>query len=147
VPTSRRIARLEQLILETVATAIQREVHDPRVGIVTITRVRLAPDLSVATVWWSCLGTEPERRTTARGLAAATKMIQSKVAQTMGTRVTPTLSLRFDIGLEKAQRLEGIFDQIRAERGEPVPTVEEPGTDDADATDDAADDSEDDEPA
>jgi ribosome-binding factor A len=142
VPTSRRIARLERVILETVALAIQREVHDPRVGMVTVTRARLAPDLSVATVWWSCLGDEGERRTKSRGLAAATHMLQSRVAHAMGTRVTPTLSLRFDEGLEKAQRLQGIFDRIRAERGEPpVEPVE--GADDA--PDDGSDEGEPDE--
>jgi ribosome-binding factor A len=131
MPSSRRVERLQQLILETVATAIQRDVHDPRVGMVTVTRVRLAPDLSAATVWWSCLGDEAEKRTCGRGLHAATRMLQSRVAQAMGTRVTPTLSLRFDPGLERAQRLEGIFDQIRAERGEPVvgPETSEPPDD------------------
>jgi ribosome-binding factor A len=142
VPTSRRIARLEQLILETVAIALQREVHDPRVGIVTVTRVKLAPDLSHATVWWSCLGDEVQRRTTGRGLAAATKVVQSRVARAMGTRVTPTLVFRFDVGLEKAQRLEGLFDQIRAERGDPPirPEDEPPeGEDDEPADEDGGD--------
>jgi ribosome-binding factor A len=135
VPTSRRIARLERVILETIAVAVQREVHDPRVGLVTVTRVRLAPDLSAATVWWSCLGDEGQRRTKARGLAAATRMLQSRVAQAMGTRVTPTLTLRFDEGLEKAQRLQGIFDKIREERGEPSVDAD---ASEADPTEDAA---------
>jgi ribosome-binding factor A len=151
VPTSRRIARLEQLILETVAIALQREVHDPRVGIVTVTRVKLAPDLSHATVWWSCLGDDVERRTTGRGLAAATKVVQSRVARAMGTRVTPTLVFRFDVGLEKAQRLEGLFDQIRAERGDPpIRPGDEPAEDEGDDSaeeDGHADDEDPEEPA
>jgi ribosome-binding factor A len=132
VPTSRRIARLEQLILETVAVALQREVHDPRIGIVTVTRVRLAPDLSHATVWWSCLGDEVKQRTTERGLTAATKVVQSRVAKAMGTRITPTVVFRFDVGLEKAQRLEGLFDQIRTERGDPPPRPDDPPAGDED---------------
>jgi ribosome-binding factor A len=139
VPTSRRIARLERVILETVALTIQREIHDPRVGMVTVTRVKLAPDLSGATVWWSCLGDEAQKRTTTRGLAAVKHILQRHVAQAMGTRVTPGLNLRFDAGLEKAQHLETIFDKLRAERGDPPPSPDDPlpEVDEDDDSDDA----------
>ena len=114
----RRLLRLQQLVLETIATTIQREVHDPRVRLVSVTRVVLAKDLSTAVIGWSTLGTPSEQRTVERGLADALPMIQRKVAGVMGTRVTPTLSLKFDRGLERAQRVEEIFRRLQAERGE-----------------------------
>ena len=114
----RRILRLQQLILEVVAVTVQRELQDPRVGMVTVTRVRLSPDMSSAQVFWSMLGTDAEKRTTERGLTRALPLIQRRVAEAMATRVTPTLSLKFDASMEKAQRLNEIFDRLRSERGE-----------------------------
>jgi ribosome-binding factor A len=112
---ARRILRLQQLILRTVATHVQREIRDPRVGLISVTRVKLSPDLTQCQVYWSCLGEEAERRTTERGLQDALPSIQRAVAG------APRLVLRFDEGLEKTQRMEEIFLKIhqeRAERGE-----------------------------
>jgi ribosome-binding factor A len=119
MPTPRRVARLQQLILETAATAVQRELSDPRLGFVTLTHVKLAPDLTAATVYWSCLGTDADRRTSARALEDATPVIQSVVAGALATRTTPTLTFRYDPSLAHAERLEGIFEQIKRERGDP----------------------------
>ena len=148
MPTSRRIARLQQFILETAATAVQRELSDPRLGFVTLTRVQLARDLTAATIFWSCLGTEADRRKSARALEDATALVQAVVAGALGTRVTPTLRFRYDPSLANAAHLEGIFEKLRRERGEapassdapPSPTPEggaeaesepEPGIDDS----------------
>jgi ribosome-binding factor A len=120
----RRILRLQQLILEVVATTIQRELQDPRVGMVSITRVQLSSDLSAAHIYWSMLGTEAERRTSERGLQASLGLIQRRVAGALGTRVTPALSLHFDVSMQKAQRLNEIFEHLRIERGEPLPEPE-----------------------
>jgi ribosome-binding factor A len=123
----RRILRLQQLILEVIAETLHREIQDPRIGLVTITRVQLSQDLSSAHVYWSMLGTETQRRTTDRGLRQALGLIQRRVAGAIGTRVTPTLTLRFDPTLEKAQRLNEIFERLRAERGEPPADPETAG--------------------
>lgn len=119
----RRIARLQRVILETAATTVQRHLSDPRIGFVTLTRVKLAPDLSHATVFWSCLGTEAQRRTSARALGDATPLVQSVVAKALATRTTPTLSFKYDPSLAEAHRLETIFEDLRRERGEPDPAV------------------------
>ena len=113
----RRLLRLQQLVLETVATTVLREIHDPRVRLVSITRVILAKDLSTAVIGWSTLGTPTEQRTVGRGLEDALPLLQRAVAKVMGTRVTPTLTLRFDRGLERAQRIDEIFRKLEAERG------------------------------
>ncbi|MDJ0975182.1 MAG: 30S ribosome-binding factor RbfA [Planctomycetota bacterium] len=112
----RRVLRLQQLILETVAQYIQREVRDPRIGMVSITRVKLAPDLSTAAIGWSCLGDDAAHRKTARGLEDAAASIQRAVAQALQTRTTPRIHFRHDDTLEKAQELETIFEQLREEK-------------------------------
>ncbi len=118
MPPPRRILRLTQLVKEIAAETIQRRLHDPRIGFVTVTRVRLAPDLTEATVYWSLIGTDAQRRTTERALTDATSFVQSEVAKAIGTRVTPTLTFRYDPSLAQAARLEQIFEGLRSERGE-----------------------------
>jgi ribosome-binding factor A len=152
VPAPRRIARLKQLILEVAATTIQRDVRDPRLGFVTVTRVDLAPDLTQATVYWSSLGTEAQRRTSERALEDARGMVQSTVARALATRTTPTLAFRFDPTLANAERLEGIFEKIKAQRPAPAetPTASSPRGEGAEegggrADEDASDDREADE--
>ena len=136
----RRVLRLQQLVLETVAQALQAEIEDPRVGMVSITKVRLSPDLSRGTIFWSVLGEDAQRRTTARGLEDATPFLQRRVAEAMGTRVTPELSMRYDPSLEKARRLDDIFNRLRAERGEPPAETKTPVDGDADEDADEDDD-------
>jgi ribosome-binding factor A len=115
VPTPRRILRLQRVVQETVATAIMRELQDPRLGFVTVTRARLAPDLTEATVYWSSLGTDAERRTSARALSDAAGLLQSLVARALATRTTPTLSFRYDPTLVQAAHLEEIFEKLKTE--------------------------------
>ena len=119
MPPPRRIQRLQQMILEVAATTVQRELSDPRLGFVTLTHVQLAPDLTQANVFWSCLGTEADRRKCARALSAATPVVQSVVAKAIGTRVTPALTFRHDPSLAHAERLETIFEKLRQEKPEP----------------------------
>lgn len=111
----RRVLRLQQLILEIVAETIQREIRDPRIGVVSVTRVKLSPDLSRARVYWSVLGEDATQRTTERGLQDALPVIQRAVASGLRTRITPRLALQFDETLEKSIRLEAIFHDIHQE--------------------------------
>ena len=113
----RRVLRLQQLILEIVAVALQREAADPRLQLASITRVKLTSDLSHAQVWWSCLAKEPQREKTAQAIEGFLPLLQARVAQQLGTRITPRLELKFDPTLERAQRLESIFHHLQEERG------------------------------
>lgn len=118
MPEPRRILRLQQLVLETLATALQRDVDDPRVTGVSITRVKLSKDLSRALVFWSSLEAGGPRRTAERGLEDVRPFLQALVADAMSTRLTPQLSFKFDEGLERAGRIEALFDRLAAERGD-----------------------------
>ena len=114
----RRIKRLEALIQQAAAQHIQRELDDPRIGLVSLTRVKLSKDLSRCLLYWSVLGDESQVRTTERGMTDALPSIQRAVAHAMQTRVTPKLGLIHDSSLANAERLETIFTKLREERGE-----------------------------
>jgi len=118
MPVERRIKRLEQLVLEVTAETIQREVKDPRMGLVSITRVKLSHDLSTGTIFWSCLEEAGARRRVEQAMESVLPLLQRRVAKALRTRVTPTLSATFDRSLEHAQRLDTIFHQLAEERRE-----------------------------
>ena len=61
MPDPRRIKRLENLILQTLAPLISPGLSDPRLAMITVTRIRLSQDLSVARVNWSCIGKPADR--------------------------------------------------------------------------------------
>lgn len=127
MPAPRRIARLQQLVHEVAAETLLRRMADPRLRSVTVTRARLAPDLSEATVYWSALTTsETERRATARALSGAAPMVRTAVGDALGIRMTPRLRFRYDDTIAKAAHLEGIFERLRRERGEPEAPPAEP---------------------
>jgi ribosome-binding factor A len=134
----RRILRLQQLILEVAAQALQREARDDRLEMVSLTRVKLSADLTHASLWWSCLAHDAQRKKIERALTGILPLIQRRVAEALHTRVTPRLELTFDPTLEKAQRLETIFQHLAEERGEPEEDEEDTGDAEGVASEDAA---------
>jgi ribosome-binding factor A len=85
---------------------------------VTVTRVRLSPDLSVARVNWSTLGGPGDRSKARHALESARGRLQAAVAEGLGTRVTPRLAFHFDESLARAQRVTDVLDRLSRERAE-----------------------------
>jgi len=113
-----RLRRLAELVKQRASRAILYELKDPRLGFLTVTRVKLASDLTQCTLFWSLIGTAGERSKSAHALESARGFIQSAIAKEMGTRVTPRITLKYDPSIERAQKVYGILDRLRRERGE-----------------------------
>lgn len=134
-----KIQRLQERIRQKVAVAINRDVADPRVGMITVTRVELTRDLSLAKIYWSTLAEESERRTIERGLENARGWIQREVAAIMATRTTPHLEWVFDKAIEGIDRVARLLkaardedDRRARERGDLVDEEEDTEAADAD---------------
>jgi ribosome-binding factor A len=118
-------ARLEARILERAAHAIEFEVRDPRATFITLTRVELSPDLSIAKIYWSVLGGPGDRSKAEHMLESAGGFIQRQVARVLETRRVPRLAWYFDESLIKAQELDKAIraalerDKVIAETGKP----------------------------
>ncbi|HUT37328.1 MAG TPA: 30S ribosome-binding factor RbfA [Planctomycetota bacterium] len=131
---NRRAARVAERIREDVSLFLIRDLHDPRLELVTITRVAATDDLRRATVYYSVLGDEAKRRTAERGLASARGLIRSHVAKGLGLREAPELAFQFDPSIEKAIEMTRLLDQVGAElrarhpeAPPPEPDAEDPG--------------------
>ena len=103
-----RARRLAKRISQIVAHALEHEVKDPRLTMVTITDARVTGDLRDATVYYTVLG-----RTVDDLPASATGVLRSKVGAGTGVRFTPTLTFVQDEVPDEARRMEELLARAR----------------------------------
>lgn len=114
---SRRPDQVAEAIRGVLAEALLRgEVRDPRVGLVTVSRVEVNRDMSVAVVWVVPHGEEEERDAAVEGLRSAAGYLRGFVAREMTTRTVPELRFERDRGLEHAQRIDQLLADLRTDR-------------------------------
>jgi ribosome-binding factor A len=111
---NRRTARLAEEIREEVANIIGRNLKDPRIGFVTVTRVDLAADLRWARVFVSVLGDEAQKAKTLAGLRQAVGFVRREVGRRIRTRHTPELSFHLDSGIDATERVARLLDEVKA---------------------------------
>lgn len=104
-----RIERVNEQLKREISRIVVREVKDPRVAAVTVTRVSAAPDLTFARVYVQLMGEESDRQETLRGLQAATAFIRSLLGQRVRMRRVPELRFERDRSLEHAMRIEELL--------------------------------------
>lgn len=126
--SGRRIERLNEQLKREVTDILRREVRDPRVGVVTVTRVEAAPDLSTARLWVHSSDEGETRAELMAGLQAAGPYVRRELGQRLHIRRAPELLWAWDESFEHAQRIEQLLAQVR------------PAIPDDDAADDAGDD-------
>jgi ribosome-binding factor A len=122
---TRRQRQVADLIHEEVSEIIARKVRDPRVEGVTITEVRVSPDLRYADVYFSKLGDEEEHKSALAGLIAAAGYLRRELAPRLDLRFMPELRFHVDRSWEQGARIDALLEEIAAE--EPGP--EEPAED------------------
>ncbi|MDZ8201762.1 30S ribosome-binding factor RbfA [Microbacterium sp. SSW1-59] len=114
-----RQARLADRIRVLIAERLEKGLRDPRLGFVTITDVRVTGDLQHASVFYTVLGDEKERVSSAEALRAATGMLRSEVGRGLNARLVPTLEFIADGIPENAGHIEELLREAR-ERDEAV---------------------------
>ncbi len=110
--------KLEEKVRQDLAHIINYELSDPRLGMVSVTRVELLQQCQFGTVYYSVLGDEKERRKVQAALEHARGHIQGKLGKRLTTRHTPKLTFSFDPGLGQSIRISALFNQLEEERAE-----------------------------
>ena len=109
-----RVRKVQERILQTVASMIGRQVKDPRLELVTITDVRVTGDLQHASIFYTVLGDDEQREKAARAFASAQGLFRSRVGKALGLRLTPTLEFIPDALPESAAALEDALAKAKA---------------------------------
>jgi ribosome-binding factor A len=116
---SQRTDRLDSQIRSELMELIQREMKDPRLAFVTITRVETSRDLGFAKVWVSVYGSDQERDQTMDALDSAAPWLRRRLAQRLHVRQVPELSMRRDESIEGGDRVLRLLRQLEEERSAP----------------------------
>lgn len=116
--SSHRPGRVGDVIRETLAEVVRREITDPRVGFVTFTEVRMAQDLRTATVFTGVIGDDDARRGAIDALNHAAPYLQRAIGRKVRLRYTPQLRFVFDEAGERGQRIEALLDDLGPELAE-----------------------------
>jgi len=129
----RRPERVADVVRQVLARLLREQVRDPRVGFVTLTDVKLSPDLRHAVAYVTLLD-HPQQALAA--LNHAVPFLRRSLAREAGLRFTPDLRFVRDEGVESGQRLEQVLERLRRERGadgddDPSPTVGDAAPEDA----------------
>src|SRR6478672_2299176 len=104
-----RARRLAGRIKQIVATGVEMQVKDPRLGMVTVTDVRVTGDLHDATVFYTVFGTDEERAETALALEAARGQIRTEVGRQTGVKFTPTVAFILDELPDSARHIDDLL--------------------------------------
>ena len=127
---SQRTDRIDELLRQEIGQALERELADPGIGFVTVTKVETSPDLAHARVWFSVIGPEQQRKETLAALRRAMPYVRHGLGSKIRLRRIPELEVRLDDSLERGTRVLQILNELEAGKlpeevltpGESLPT-------------------------
>lgn len=112
--------RVADQIRGELGTLLAREVHDPGIGFVTLTRVQVTPDLQQARVYYTVLGDEKARRNSSRALERAASFLRRQIGSRLRLKRVPELTFVYDESIARQDRIEQLLNEIHA--GAPMST-------------------------
>ena len=110
---SQRTERVQKLARQVLGELIQ-ELKDPRIGFVTVTSVRITPDLRQARVFVSVMGGEEDQAASMAALNSAKPFLRRELGRQIRLKYLPELTFDLDTKVAEAQRLEEILHEIHA---------------------------------
>jgi ribosome-binding factor A len=113
----KRSDKVAESIHELVSGLLIKGLKDPRIGFVTITGVKVTDDLNSATIYFSVIGSEEEKRDSENGLNSARGFVRKEIAKSLRMRRVPEISFKYDDSIEYGQRIENILLEINVNKG------------------------------
>ena len=112
MPEGKRTDRVGEEFREILAEEIPK-LKDPRVGFVTVTGVKVTPDLRHARVFYTVLGEDPDRKATRAGLVSATGHLRKVIGSQVRLKFLPDLTFHEDDSEQRAGRVEELLQRLR----------------------------------
>lgn len=103
--------RVDEAVREVLSDGIATQLHDPRVGFVTVTGVKTSSDLRHARVYVSVLGDAEAREASLAGLRSAHGFLQGLLAAELKLKHTPALTFFYDESVDRGMRISHLLDQ------------------------------------
>ena len=123
--------RVADQIRGELALLLARDVHDPGIGFITITRVQMTPDLQQARVFYTSLGDDRARTNSGRAIGRAVPFLRRQIGSRLRLKRVPELTFVYDESIAGQDRIEQLLAEIRADSaseagGAPPTDVPEP---------------------
>ncbi len=113
--THNRPERVAAVVQHLLAEMFARGMRDPRIGLVTITGVKMSPDLREAQVYWTVHGGADVRKHTTQGLQKARGYLRREIGVELKLRVVPDLHFIYDEAIDRGERIEQLIRQVHEE--------------------------------
>jgi len=110
----RRPERVAEMVLRELSQMLVRDLRDPRLRGVSLTRVRMTDDLRHGRIFFSHLSGSAHASEAIKGFRSANGFIRRSVGQVLGLRYTPDFAFEFDPGIENAARIDVLLRESRA---------------------------------
>jgi len=112
MPLPKRKEQLEKYLIREINNIIYREINDPRIKFVTITRVKVSSDLRYADIFVTIFNDRKQQKKTLEGLKNATKFIRGELGKDLKIRYVPNIKFIIDKDLEQQYKLLKIITEI-----------------------------------
>lgn len=107
-----RAQRVGESIQHEISSLLLRGLKDPRIGFVTITGVEMTPDLHLARVYYTVIGDEAARKTTAAGLKSSIPFMRQQIGRQLRMKYVPDLVFHYDSSIEYGNRIESLLRDV-----------------------------------
>jgi len=107
-----RPERVADQVRAEVSSMIARDLRDPGIGFVTITKVSVSPDLHHARIYYTTLGDATARKNTLKALTRAASFMRSQLGQRLRLRRAPELEFEFDESIAHQDRVEQLLQDL-----------------------------------
>lgn len=111
--TVKRSEKVAEAIHEIVSALLLKGVKDPRIGFTTITGVKVSDDLHFATIFFSVIGSDAEKKSTENGLSSARGFIRKELGKNLRMRYVPEIFFKYDDSLEYGQKIDTLLDELQ----------------------------------
>jgi len=108
----KRSEKVAEAIHEIISELLVKGLKDPRIGFVTITGVKVTDDLHHATVYFTVIGSDAEKKETAAGLNSSSSFIRKGMGKSLRMRYVPEIHFVYDTSLDYGNRIDSILKEI-----------------------------------
>jgi ribosome-binding factor A len=109
----RRLNRFAGAIKKALGATIDLKLEDPDKGYITLTRVRVSPDLKIASVYYTVLGDDEQKHKTAAVLKRSSTFLRNELKPSIRARWLPELRFSYDDSIDYAERIDVLLKQIK----------------------------------
>lgn len=109
---NRRLERVSGNLKKEISLILDRKVNDPDKGMVTVTAVKISPDLKFAKIYYTVFGDEAQRKKTQKVLKRSTGFIRNELKPSIKSRWLPELRFYFDESIEYARHIDALIEKI-----------------------------------